>query len=62
MVEGIDVGLMGGRAVAFATGARYCFKVGPSSEEVEPVPFGNVLCKEVTSRPVPEVAAESTGD
>lgn len=53
---------MGGRAVAFATGARYCFKVGPSSEEAEPVPVVNALCKEATSKLVPEVAAESTLD
>jgi hypothetical protein len=53
---------MGGRAVAFATGARYCFSVGPSSEEVEPVPLVKALCKGAASKAVPEIAAESTGD
>lgn len=59
--EGIEVGWIGGRAVAFAIGARYCFKDGPSGGEAGLAPVASdVFCNEGITKPVPEIGTEAT--
>lgn len=61
MADGM-VGLIGGRAVTLATGARYCFREDTSGGEAGVVPRAcKDLRSEGTSRPVPEIGCESTG-